>query len=47
MDLEMVKQSLNNVVGLFDTYIDMKKDTEKLKKHLDKNEDKGTDKDRT
>ena len=47
VDIEMLKVRMNNFAGLFDAYIDMKKDTDKLKKHLDKNEDKGTDKDRT
>ena len=44
MDIEMLKVRMSNFAGLFDAYIDMKRDTEKLKKHLDKNEDKGTDK---
>ena len=44
MDMEMLKTRMSNFAGLFDAYVEMKKDKDKLKKHLDKKDDKGTDK---
>ena len=41
--INSLQARVSNSEGLFDTYIDMKKEKDKLKKYLDKNGNKRTD----